>query len=349
MKIVVDCRYLNMSGIGRYLDGVLSKFIEYNEHELYLLGKKSELTKIYHNVNFIDCSCSPFSIKGLFIPTKEINSCDLFFTPNFIIPYNIKIPIYSVIHDLIFLDLKCSVNSKIDYLIKKKLLNRAVKKSKKIFTVSNFTKKRITYHFGVKTELKVVVSYSGLNKSIIEYKQNELIEKKDQILFVGNIKEHKGISDLISAMKDIDVYKLIIVGEKDNFRTKAKKILFENDDKVIFTGKINDNQLYDLISCSKFLIQPSKYEGFGLPPLEALYLKTKPIISNIDVFKEIYNDCDVVYYESGNIDDLVEKINNANYITTVNFDSISNYSFESVYKIINNQILIDFNQDVKDS
>lgn len=56
--------------------------------------------------------------------------------PNFIIPFGIKIPVHSVMHDLIFLDVKETVNGKIDYKIKKYLLKRAMKKSKSIACVS---------------------------------------------------------------------------------------------------------------------------------------------------------------------------------------------------------------------
>ena len=55
------------------------------------------------------------------------------------------------------------------------------------------------------------------------------------------------------------------------------------------------------------MVQPSVYEGFGLPPLEALYLGTQPIISEIEVFREIYSDFPVKYFTDE--EDLAEKLN----------------------------------------
>ncbi len=63
-----------------------------------------------------------------------------------------------------------------------------------------------------------------------------------------------------------------------------------------------------LLSQAKFLVQPSLYEGFGIPPLQALYCGTKAVISDIPVFKEIYDGFPVVFFESGNSNDLCEKM-----------------------------------------
>ena len=89
---------------------------------------------------------------------------------------------------------------------------------------------------------------------------------------------------------------------------------------IKFTGKISDEELLNLERKAKFLIQPSLYEGFGLPPLEALYLKTKPIISDIDVFKEIYSDLDVDFFKVNDSDDLVMKIKNSNPVVNPDFE-----------------------------
>ena len=80
---------------------------------------------------------------------------------------------------------------------------------------------------------------------------------------------------------------------------------------VEFTGRLEDDELYDVIAGAEFLIQPSFYEGFGMPPLEAVRLRTKPIISDIEVFREVYGGMDVCFFESGNACDLADKIKTA--------------------------------------
>ena len=88
-----------------------------------------------------------------------------------------------------------------------------------------------------------------------------------------------------------------------------------------------------MYSSSKLLIQPSLYEGFGLPPLEALKAGTNALISDIPVFKEIYKDFPVTFFKSENIEDLCSKI-----LQVYNEPSPQNvpdiYSFKRTFNII---------------
>jgi glycosyltransferase involved in cell wall biosynthesis len=88
-----------------------------------------------------------------------------------------------------------------------------------------------------------------------------------------------------------------------------KSLSLIHDKNIKFTGKVSDELLIDYIKYASFVIVPSIYEGFGLVPLEALYLNTKPIISDIEVFKEVYSKLDVIYFKVNNHNDLASKIN----------------------------------------
>lgn len=301
---------MGKSGIGRVCQGILDN-LDYNENQYYLVGKKQFLS-IYKDAYIIENETDPFSVKGMLsFNSKEINrKCDAIIIPNFIIPFGIKKPIYSIMHDLIFLDVKESVNNKIDYSIKRFLLKRCMKKSKKIFCVSEFTKKRCEFYFGEYAD-KCYVNYNGISKELMAYKnkrEGHQTEKDNSIVYVGNVKRHKGIKTLLAAFSEIDNgLKLKIIGEKEGFITGLD--LDENAyHNVEFTGRLSEDELYSAIESAKFLIQPSIYEGFGIPPLEALYLGTKPIISDIEVFKEIYSDLPVSFFKVGDVEDLKNKI-----------------------------------------
>ena len=66
---------------------------------------------------------------------------------------------------------------------------------------------------------------------------------------------------------------------------------------VEFTGRLTDEELLPAIARAKYLVLPSVYEGFGLPPLEALVLGTQPIVSDIPVFREVYEGFPVVFFQ----------------------------------------------------
>ena len=307
MKIAIDCRYLGKSGIGRVCQGILDH-LDYKEHEYYLVGNAEKLSA-FPSAHIIANDGNPFSAKGLFTFPKEVNRlCDCVIIPNFIIPYGIKIPVYSIVHDLIFLDLpKITTKGFMDYRIKKMLLKRCMKKSVKTACVSGFTKSRCKHYFPKYAD-KCYVNYIGLSKEVLNYDATG-IEKTNSIVYVGNVKPHKGLKTLIDAfhMLPQGMYQLKIIGGKEGFLVGMKEEDLRSDD-VIFTGRLDDEQLLHEIASATFLVQPSLYEGFGLPPLEALYLGTQPIISDIPVFKEIYGDLPVVFFKTGDAEDLSDEL-----------------------------------------
>lgn len=342
MKIAIDCRMYKSSGIGTYLREILPFLIKEKNNEYLLIGDIKVLKEYekYSNIKIKECKIPIFSIKEVFyFPIKEINKCDCFYTPNYNIPGRITIPIYSTIHDVLFLDMPELV-SKLGYLIRKIFYNRAYYLSKKIFTVSNFSKERIKYHLGDKKE--IVVTYNGVSEYILKNDNINYI-KKDYILFVGNIKKHKGLRELLIAYQEAKkeglTSELIIVGEKNNFKTKDEEVIKllnnMNDKEIKFTGYVDNTELKKIIAEAKILIQPSLYEGFGIPPLEALALNTVPIVSNIEVFKEIYKDLPVIFFDLKNTSDLKNKLLKNKKVTENYENALKKYSYKKcAYKIL---------------
>jgi len=315
MKIAIDCRMYSQSGIGTYLREILPYILK-EKYEFLLIGDMDKIGHLeYENIEILHCKIPIFSVKeAIGFPVKKINECDRFYTPNYNIPWGIKIPIFSTIHDVVFLDMPEITNSYIGFKIRKLFLKRAVKISEVIFTVSNFSKSRIEKYFGI--EKKKNVTGNGISNHIIEHK-HQIYDKnynEDYIIFVGNFKKNKGLKILLDAFeiakKNGYNKKLIIVGSLENFRTKDDVVLnyikkFSRGD-VIFTGYVNDEKLREMISNAFALVQPSLYEGFGIPPLEALFLGTEAIVSDIEVFKEVYSDLPVRYFKTEDSKNLAE-------------------------------------------
>ena len=312
MKIAIDWRMYNSSGIGTYLQGILPHLLNELKNDYLLLGNTNILSKYKaDNVAIQEVNIPIFSIKELFcFPCSKINSCDVFLTPNFNIPMGIKVPIYVFIHDVVFLDIK-ELTSKVGYYIRKYYIKRAIKIAKKILTVSTFSKKRIISHFN-KTK-DIIVAPCAIKDNLINYSPQKIYNSEEFIIFVGNIKPHKGLKTLVEGWKyarekGFDK-QLVIVGEKEGFKTKLSNEDFLKDENIIFTGRIPDEELYNYISNASILVQPSIYEGFGLPPLEALYLGTSCLLSDIEVFKELYSDFQNCYFfKSENTIDLAKKL-----------------------------------------
>jgi len=356
MIICVDCRMIDSSGIGVYLRECLPLFLQ-SKHKFFLLGNTSRLQCFTPNANvkIIECAVKPFSLKEFFFfplkTARQINSADIYFSPFFNIPQFINIPVYITIHDIIFPDMP-RLTSKIGLAIRMFFFRRAYKKAKKIFTVSEFSKSRIQYHLG--TAKPIIVTHSAIQPEFLDYRSKiHNIQKTQTIVFVGNIKRHKGLYlllDAFSMAKNESAlgasgfsYKLIIIGSKDNFRTADKTVLQKieslGDEAVTFTGFISNEQVMEYLSTAALLVQPSLYEGFCLPPLEALVLGTHALISDIPVLKEIYNGYPVTFFKSGDPSDLKEKLmdllfNKKPSSPVLNNDLLYKYTFNKTSSII---------------
>jgi glycosyltransferase involved in cell wall biosynthesis len=307
------------SGVGVYLKECLPYFIQSTDNFL-LLGNTAQLNSFStnSNVKIIECNIKPFSVKELFFFPKEIsnkiNIANLFYSPFFNIPCRIKIPIFTTIHDIVFPDMP-ELTSKTGLTVRMMFYRRAYKKSQKIFTVSGFSKSRIEHYLG-KTK-PVIVTHSAIQSVFLSYRSSvQNVQKTQTIVFIGNIKKHKGLELLLDAFviarKEGLTYKLVIIGSKDNFRSSEnsifKKVEAIDSDAVTFTGFISDKKLIEYLSEAALLVQPSLYEGFCLPPLEAMVLGSHALISDIAVLREIYSGYPVTFFKAGCTKDLKEKM-----------------------------------------
>jgi len=319
MTIAIDCRMIDASGVGVYLRGCLPFFLQ-SKNNFLLLGNEAQLVSFASNANvkIINCAIKPFSLKeSFFFPGKtarHINGADAYFAPFFNVPCGIKIPIYTAIHDIIFPDMP-QLSSRAGLAARMWFFRRAYKKSQKIFTVSQFSKSRIEYHLGA--EKPVIVTHSAIQQMFLEYGNSARnVQKKKTIVFIGNIKRHKGLDCLLDAFHQARneglPHQLIIIGSKENFRTADNTIMQKieslGNDAVLFTGFVSDEMLMEYLAAAALLVQPSLYEGFCLPPLEAMVLGTHALISDIPVLKEIYADYPVTFFRAGDSNDLKEKM-----------------------------------------
>ena len=310
---------LNSGGIGTYLESLLPYFSKAFECTLLIYeNQKNSLPQMQDNTQIITTDIQTFSLKELFLFPKElrkiINLCDIFYSPYCNIPCGIKIPVFTTIHDIVFLDVP-GLSSRLGVMVRKFFYQRAINKSKAIFTVSQFSANRIKEMLRLKNK-PLIVTYNSVPEHFFTDAADKSIEKDNSIIYVGNIKKHKGLSYLLEAFEicknnGLDC-KLVIVGNADNFRSGdseiAQRLANSSEKDIIFTGRISDSELKSYYQKARLLIQPSLYEGFGMPPLEALYLGTNVVISDIPVFKEIYEGFPVTFFKTAESSDLAQKI-----------------------------------------
>lgn len=312
MRLAIDCRLIGETGIGTFIENVLNNIVLHTENEYVLIGNTNKLVK-YQQLTcckVVKCSLRSFTPAELLcFPVREVNACDAFYTPNFNLPLGIKVPIFSTIHDILFFETE-NFSSGIHMMALKWYVKRALKVSHTVFTVSEFSKERICNYFHTFMDIQVV--HNGISSNLREYKSKYRYDgERKGIVFLGSIKKHKGLHVLLEAYTKLrgeggECPPLTVIGHVD-FRTKDMEMLEvikRNKDSVNFLGAVDDKTLYDVLSRSAVLVSPSFYEGFGIPPLEAMYLGTPVIISDIPVYKEVYRDLPVTFFRTGDANDL---------------------------------------------
>ncbi|MDR2768847.1 MAG: glycosyltransferase family 4 protein [Treponema sp.] len=339
MNVAVDCRYLgDGSGIGVYQRETLPFFL-LSPHRFTLLGNPQMIETFTAGIEanekpaVLPFAAKPFSLgenAALFSKAvSAINACDCFYSPYFAVPRGIKVPVYTTIHDIIFPDMR-ELCGRAGLAARMYFYRRAARLSTTIFTVSAFSRGRLEHWLPLEGK-RVVVSYNAA-KSCLTQTPAKIHAKKPFIIFVGNIKKHKGLKTLLSAFDRARARglreTLVIVGNVKNFRSRDRETIAllkkaaapsaagrdsppdsgVSESAISFSGFISDERLKDLLAEASLLVQPSLYEGFGYPPLEAMTAGTAALISDIPVFREIYGGFPVTFFRAGDSDDLAEKL-----------------------------------------
>lgn len=202
------------------------------------------------------------------------------------------------IHDLIAIHYP--EQHKMQYWYFKYIVPRLIKNCKGIVAVSETTKDDICQYYNVSPAFVYVVPNAMDNNTFIK----DRCEDKGFLLCVGAAYQHKNVHELLSNYKLwIDKYRLVIASAKGAYRECLERIIKECnlEDHVELYGYVSDEKLAQLYRNCSALVYPSKWEGFGIPPLEAMRYRKPIILSDIKIFREIYGDA-VIYVTLGSPD-----------------------------------------------
>jgi glycosyltransferase involved in cell wall biosynthesis len=287
------------SGIGVYLSNLVPRILEkLPEIEFSLLGNREILEDLpwarKDNVAIIHCNSKIYSVYEQIELVKKIPKfSDLHWSPHYNIPLLFKGKLLVTIHDLnhIIMNRQAIDLHKIFY--SRLLFMALAKKANAIICVSKFTEKQLLE----KTKARNVCSiYNGIDQSWFDVEKVSRPYPKPFLLFVGNIKPHKNLVNLIKAfefIKERIPHDLVIIGKGAGLITEDKKALQlakKLGNRICFSGYVDDAALKQHFVHADALVFPSLHEGFGFPPLEAMACRCPTLVSNTTSLPEVCGD-----------------------------------------------------------
>jgi glycosyltransferase involved in cell wall biosynthesis len=323
MKILIDLTSLadNFSGIERYAASLTFEMIKQKENQYILIFKESIhpmflKAKEDRNVEMVVLPrCQKLIFNQVRLPLEIYkHKADAYLFLAFPVPVLLfKRNMISTIHDICCWDCPETMNGMSKWYFR--LSHRiAMLKCWRIVTISKFSEDRIATRLKYPRE-KIWLVYCGVEKKFLQYKPNQEKDKaikdkyhlpQEYILSLSTLEPRKNLRLLVEAyrervLKGNEEVPLVLAGRKG---WKMDELLAEIEPqvkkKIIFTGFIDDEDLPSIYGNAKVFVFPSRYEGFGIPPLEAMACGTPVISSNAASMPEVLGDS-ALFFENNQV------------------------------------------------
>lgn len=308
MKIGIDVRLWNETGVGRYIRNLVRNITVLDNRNTYVLFARAEDVSVIEQIipktwKIVTTTIHWHSLSEQvsFLPILYKEQLDLMHFPYFSLPVLYNRPFVVTIHDLIIHSFATGRASTLPlplYHLKrfgyKKVIEEATKKAVKVIVPLEAVKKDVEETLGIVSK-QIVVTKEGFDTTITEKHgpiRTQLTDKKKYFLYVGNAYPHKNIENLVTAFLRFqkipgnEEYSLVLVGKEDYFYGKIKK-MYAKEKNVQFLHNVSDSELGYLYNHAIALVSASRMEGFGLPCLEAAECECLIAVSDIPSFKEV--------------------------------------------------------------
>lgn len=315
MKIAVNTRLLlkgRLDGIGRFTYESLKRItLQHPEHQFYFLFDRPYDPSFIFAGNITPVVLFPQARHPLLFiwwfeisVRRELNRIkpDLFLSPDGYLALSSRIPSLAVIHDLNFEHYPEALPLHISWYYRY-FFPRFSRKAVRIATVSEFSKNDIRNFYGISPD-RIDVVYNGaseifqpVDKDTVDQTRGKYTSGRDYFIFVGSIHPRKNIAILLKAFDRFKAsapgsIQLVFAGHRmwwtKDIESAFAEMKHKND--VVFTGRVDREELKNLIGSSIALVLPSIFEGFGIPILEAFECRVPVITSNTSSMPEVSGD-----------------------------------------------------------
>ena len=332
MVIAVNTRALlsdKLEGYGYYIDEIFSRIVKnHPEHDFYFFFDRPFDKKFIYAPNVHPTVIKPKARFPLawsiwynwMLPVylKRIKA-DVFVSADGFCSLNTIVPQCLVLHDLAFLHYPQFI-SKAHLSYYQKNTKRFIEKAKQVVTVSEYSRQDILQQFQMPSnKLHVVGNAANELFQPIDYEETEKLKVKytagaEFFLYTGSIHPRKNLINLLKAFSQFKKrlrsnMKLVIAGrlawKTEEFTKLLSTFKFRHD--VVLAGYIDRQELALLTASAYAMVYPSYFEGFAVPPLEALQCGVPAIVSHTSAMPEVGGDA-YLYVNPESAEDIADKM-----------------------------------------
>jgi glycosyltransferase involved in cell wall biosynthesis len=321
VKIAIDIRRMTEFGVGTYIRNVVRTLGRLDRENRYLLigspAKVEEIGPLPPNFHTVPLLASDRSLQGYreFRTALQRLSCDLVHIPNlFSVPRMLPCPYVMTVHDMLEHMSRAREQSGFWRSFHFQMTKRVLAGAARIFAVSNFTRNEIEKLFEIPSD-RVEVVYNAIDERFLHghatAPERDLIARRYQVtypflLYAGRISPHKNVVRMIEAFSALKTelerdqaypdLKLIIIGDDLSGNPDLRRTVVRSgvQHDVRFLGFVPIEVLRIFYDEAKIFVFPSLYEGFGLPPLEAMVHGTPVVTTNVSSLPEVVGNAAVL-------------------------------------------------------
>jgi alpha-1,3-rhamnosyl/mannosyltransferase len=308
LRIGFDARVIGWPGLGTYSRSLLKHFAAVDGLEItcFYNDETRDLIPKSGNISLVPLNQDLFSRRNLKIVGSIVNQagCELFHTPHVVAPKDLNCPLLVTAHDLIPLLFPKTVPLR-QRRTSRIMLEDAIKRADHVITASSASRTYLKEYFNL-ADSDVSLVPDGVDGSFYCRRESTEIEAvlrkysidAPHILWLGSCMPHKNIEALIEAFAMLpgelsSRYRLTLAGRQVGRYWRKINRKIENAglrDRINLPGFIDDEDVPALFSSAELFCFPSLYEGFGLPPLEAMACGTPVLCSNLTSLPEVVGD-----------------------------------------------------------
>ncbi len=309
--IAIDGRKYFDFGIGTYIQQLVKSLsLLGSGHKFILYSSPSDIPAIalpsgwtIADAKYPKYSLSEIGPFGLQIRRDKV---DVFHEPHYTLPFGIKDISVVTIHDIIHLRFADRFG-RLQRTYSHAMIWHSLRNSRFVIADSEFTKRDILSTFRVNPD-KIKVIHLGVGEQYRQLRVNREFDdfrqrfgiKRQFILYVGNVMRHKGIETLLEAFRlirtstDLD---LVLVGGSIRQDPALGALASDSGiaERIKELGRLKDDDLVTAYNAAEVLVMPSRYEGFGLPALEAMACGTPVLVSNAASLPEVVGDAAIIF------------------------------------------------------